>query len=90
MSTKTKSEQGLALEWQNEHPSPKNEGWWWYWHPDIRDPTPIRIMFSRDPEDFGWKYLGTKYPAEDSGKEWWRPMADGLEGPLPPDVSGKN
>lgn len=76
-----------AAQWQNEHPKPKNDGWWWYWHPDIRYPAPIRVVFSHDPADYGWKYIGCKYPAEDKSKEWWMPMGYGPEGPEPPSAA---
>jgi len=73
--------------WQNEHPKPKNEGWWWYWHPDIPEPFPVCAVFSRDPDDYGWRYRPKKYPAEDGEKEWWKPMPYGSEGPELPSAA---
>lgn len=71
-----------ALEWQNEHPTISEQGWYWYWHPDLREATPILVVWSADPKDYGWKYQPNQYayPVQ-SDKEWWKPMGYGPEGP---------
>jgi hypothetical protein len=69
-----------SAEWQNKHPSISEQGWFWYWHPDLGEATPILVAWSADPEDYGWKYNPQKYPA-DSEDEWWKPMGYGPEGP---------
>jgi len=76
---------GYAAQWQNEHPSRDEQGWYWYWHPDLGEPTPILVMWSADPEDYGWKYRPSKYPADEN--EWWLPMGYGPDGPELPSAA---
>jgi hypothetical protein len=74
-----------AAQWQNDHP--KEEGWFWYWHPDIVDPIPMRVIEVRSDTEYRWEHKPERYPAEDRGEEWWRPMPYDLSGPEPPSAA---
>jgi hypothetical protein len=72
-------------DWQNRHPQRENQGWFWYWHPDLGEATPVCVAWSPDPEDYGWRYIPQKYPANPDD-EWWKPMGYDPSGPELPDV----
>lgn len=73
-----------AAQWQNEHP--KEEGWYWYWHADIVEPIPMRVINVRTDTEYRWEHKPPRYPCDHS-EEWWLPMPYDLEGPEPPSAA---
>lgn len=67
--------------WRNEFPA--EEGWYWYWHPDIVEAMPMRVLNIRTDTEYRWECKPDRYAKD--GNEWWRPMGYDLDGPRTPD-----